>query len=360
MPFPGIIRRLFENDGAGPLLRKDIIPPHSDTHDAGGSDPIEASGADAAARLETPRAVLVNLESTDPASFDGTADIAPGVSGILPTSGGGTGRDDGRAVALAEARTIRLTGDVTGSVSFDGSEDVTLNAVVAGAGGSIPGGGGSIPVGGIIAFSGTFGGEDSRHPIPPGGDAPDEGWILCDGITTNGVKVPDLRGRMLIGVSASYPLDKTGGAETHTHTLSATAASAGSHSHGDTFSVASGGAHTHTVSGSVGATTLSTSTIPSHSHSMGLYTNVNVTTYNGPQGGLTKNNYTGTTNAAGGSGSHTHSLSSAKTASAGGHSHTISGSVSSGGAHTHSVSGSAAAASNLPPYYALAFIMRIA
>ena len=40
MPFPGIIRRLFENDGEGPLLRKDIIPPHSDTHDAGGSDPI--------------------------------------------------------------------------------------------------------------------------------------------------------------------------------------------------------------------------------------------------------------------------------------------------------------------------------
>ena len=356
MPFPGIIRRLFENDGAGPRLRKDIIPPHSDTHDAGGSDPIEASGADAAARLETPRAVLVNLESTDPASFDGTADISPGVSGILPTSGGGTGRDDGRAVALAEARTIRLTGDVTGSVSFDGSEDVTLQAVVAGAGGSIPGGGGSIPVGGIIAFSGTFGGEDSRHPIPPGGDAPDEGWILCDGITTNGVKVPDLRGRMLIGVSASYPLDKTGGAETHTHTLSATAASAGSHSHGDTFSVASGGAHTHTVSGSVGATTLSISTMPSHEHS---YT-TSSGTGTGFASGSGRSSVTAKTAGTGGGGSHSHSLSSAKTASAGGHSHTISGSVSSGGEHTHSVSGSAAAASNLPPYYALAFIMRIA
>ena len=224
-----------------------------------------------------------------------------------------------------------------------------------------PGGGGgtisvSIPVGGIIAFSGSFGGADSRYPIPLGGDAPDERWILCDGTMTNGLQVPDLRGRMIIGVSDGYTLDSTGGAETHTHTLSATAESAGSHSHGDTFSVGSGGAHTHTVSGSVGATTLTISTMPSHSHQFSgrksggsLY-----------QTGSGATDSTIGTATSGGSSSHSHTLSSAKTASAGGHSHTISGSVSSGGAHTHTVSGSAAATSNLPPYYALAFIMRIA
>lgn len=41
MSFPGIFRRLFEKDGAGPLLRKEIIPPHADTHTADGGDPID-------------------------------------------------------------------------------------------------------------------------------------------------------------------------------------------------------------------------------------------------------------------------------------------------------------------------------
>lgn len=41
MSFPGIFRRLFEKEGAGPLLRKEIIPPHADTHTADGDDPID-------------------------------------------------------------------------------------------------------------------------------------------------------------------------------------------------------------------------------------------------------------------------------------------------------------------------------
>lgn len=41
MSFPGIFRRLFQKEGAGPLLRKEIIPPHSDTHATGGGDPID-------------------------------------------------------------------------------------------------------------------------------------------------------------------------------------------------------------------------------------------------------------------------------------------------------------------------------
>jgi len=41
MPFPGIIRRLFANNGAGPKLRKDILPSHADTHAPGGSDPLD-------------------------------------------------------------------------------------------------------------------------------------------------------------------------------------------------------------------------------------------------------------------------------------------------------------------------------
>ena len=47
MSLPGIFRRLFENGGAGPRLRKEIIPPHADTHGAKGGDPItpESIGA---------------------------------------------------------------------------------------------------------------------------------------------------------------------------------------------------------------------------------------------------------------------------------------------------------------------------
>ena len=41
MWFPGIIRRLFANNGAGPKLRKDILPSHADTHAPGGSDPLD-------------------------------------------------------------------------------------------------------------------------------------------------------------------------------------------------------------------------------------------------------------------------------------------------------------------------------
>ena len=41
MSFPAIFRRLFQKEGAGPLLRKEIIPPHADTHTADGGDPLD-------------------------------------------------------------------------------------------------------------------------------------------------------------------------------------------------------------------------------------------------------------------------------------------------------------------------------
>ena len=43
MPFPGIFRRLFENKGAGPNLKKEILPPHADTHAPDGSDPLDVA-----------------------------------------------------------------------------------------------------------------------------------------------------------------------------------------------------------------------------------------------------------------------------------------------------------------------------
>ena len=151
----------------------------------------------------------------------------------------------------------------------------------------------------IVAFAGTFGGEGNRHPIPLGGSEPDTGWVLCDGGSDGkGGTVPDLRGRMIRGASDSVPAGSTGGSETHTHSMS----------------------------GTVGSTTLTEAQLASHAHDM----------VERPEGGGRHHPgeggqpYTaGWTNYTGGSKSHTHTLS-----------------------------GASGSASSLPPYYALAYIMR--
>ena len=103
------------------------------------------------------------------------------------------------------------------------------------------GSGGILP-GTIVAFSGQFGGEGNRYPIPLTGTEPDTHWCLCDGITTNNLTVPDLRGKMILGSSTEHTVGETGGSETHTHS----------------------------VSGTVGATTLTVGQLASHWHSVGV------------------------------------------------------------------------------------------
>lgn len=83
------------------------------------------------------------------------------------------------------------------SVKGDGTLDVTVSAAIPGT---------------IVAFAGTFGGEGNRHPIPLGGSEPDTGWVLCDGGSDGkGGTVPDLRGRMIMGVSDAYKAGSTEG-----------------------------------------------------------------------------------------------------------------------------------------------------
>lgn len=164
----------------------------------------------------------------------------------------------------------------------------------------------NVPVGGIIAFSGSFGGTGSRFPVPLDGADPDTSWCLCDGTTTNGQPVPDLRGRMILGTSSAYPKGSKGGAATHTHTLS----------------------------GSVGATTLTVAQMPGHTHAWnrvgddGTGSGLDPTIISPNEFSSVKVN---PLNAAGGSQPHSHTLS-----------------------------GASGQASSLPPYYALAYIMRVA
>lgn len=158
----------------------------------------------------------------------------------------------------------------------------------------------NVPVGGILAFSGTFGGEGNRFPIPLGGDAPDMHWCLCDGTTTNGLPVPDLRGRMIRGASDSVPAGSTGGSETHSHSLS----------------------------GTVGSTTLTVEQLATHSHATSLGASKHI---NWGNNGAIPYLEPG-------------SLST--------------GSIGGSQSHTHTLDGASGEANGLPPYYALSYIMR--
>jgi hypothetical protein len=87
------------------------------------------SGNAATATLASSATALANARTIGGVSFDGTANInLPGVntSGNQDTSGNAA-----TATKLATARTIGLSGDVSGSVSFDGSANATITATVA-------------------------------------------------------------------------------------------------------------------------------------------------------------------------------------------------------------------------------------
>ena len=55
------------------------------------ADALHADEADVAGKLATARTIRTNLASTSAASFNGTANITPGVTGTLPIANGGTG-----------------------------------------------------------------------------------------------------------------------------------------------------------------------------------------------------------------------------------------------------------------------------
>ena len=168
----------------------------------------------------------------------------------------------------------------------------------------------AIPTGVITLWSGSTGSVPS-------------GWRLCDG----GGGTPDLRNRFVVGAGSTYAVNAKGGSAN---------AIAVTHSH--TASTNSTGAHTHSLSGS-------TNTTGNHAHTVSTAS----TSANFQSSGYSATCYTGKSNAT--------------TSTAGNHSHSISGTAASKGNHTHTVtvasSGASGTNKNLPPYYALAYIMKI-
>ena len=165
-----------------------------------------------------------------------------------------------------------------------------------------------LPSGVIVMWSGSI------ASIP-------SGWLLCNGSSGT----PDLRDRFIVGAGSSYAVAATGGSAnatlvSHTHTASSSS----------TFTGTALGTHTHGV------------TDPGHTHTPGFISTSNINS--------------GTSN--GGSVQTPAPIPSALTgisvngASAGTPSGTVSTSTSI------STEGSSATNANLPPYYALAYIMK--
>lgn len=162
----------------------------------------------------------------------------------------------------------------------------------------------TIPTGVIVLWSGSIGSVPS-------------GWYLCNG--SNGT--PDLRDKFIVGAGSAYAVNATGGSAdtiivSHTHTYSGTTASNGDHTHGawstnTTYGDATG--FNYSVADSVAAMSASSSTA-----------------YN-----KFLNN----------SGSPIQAFSTE-----GAHTHTYSGTTAS--------TGTSGTGANLPPYYALAYIMK--
>lgn len=155
-----------------------------------------------------------------------------------------------------------------------------------------------VPSGCILMWSGSIG------SIP-------SGWLLCNGSSGT----PDLRNRFVVGAGSTYAVGATGGSAnatlvSHTHTYSGTTTTAGSHSH----SVYDPG-HSHQYESAIGSSG---------------------TNMGGPLFRQTANTATAYTNIS--------------LYAAGDHAHTFSGSTSTEGA--------SATNANLPPYYALCYIMK--
>ena len=209
--------------------------------------------------------------------------------------------------------------------------------------------GGIVPVGGIIMWSGSIVSIPAR-------------WALCDGTNST----PNLRDKFIVGAGSTYAVAATGGsadaiAVSHTHTASSsfTGSAMSAHGHsassGSSFSGSTLPTHTHVASSVV--------TDPGHIHELKAGGSSGVTNIGRSNTSLSTSVYaqsavTGVTvdttlssDSAGTPAGSVSTSTSITSASAG----TPAGSVST----TVNTAGSSGTNANLPPYYALAYIMRI-
>lgn len=151
------------------------------------------------------------------------------------------------------------------------------------------------------------------------------GYVICNG--SNGS--PDLRGRFIMGSGGSYPYDSTGGSAdaslvSHSHTFDFNGGNGGAHSHN--ASTKGEGGHLHDIKATQGFLTIAGTSLPAAANGP---TPANISTDS--------------------EGQHSHALT---IDGVGDHTHTYSG--TSGGV----TGGVGATNRNLPPYFALAFLLK--
>jgi microcystin-dependent protein len=192
---------------------------------------------------------------------------------------------------------------VTGGLTLDGATGTSGQVLVSSGSSATPTWGDAFVTGMIMLWSGSTG------SIP-------SGWALCNGSSGT----PDLRNRFVVGAGSTYAVDATGGSAnatlpSHTHTFSDVSTSAGSHNH-------------YVVNSNTSSSTFSS--------------NTQTLTW-ASAGGLGNSDYRG--------GATNSRANRARSSDVGSHTHTVSGTTSSAGA--------SATNANLPPYYALAYIMKL-
>lgn len=209
MSFPGIIRRLFANNGAGPKLRKDILPSHADTHAPDGSDPLDVAS-------------LGGVSSDDFSELKKKVeDLIEGISNIdpwtvfpprLPVAIDGVtfGGSDGRRAIMpgeTEAREDWILCD-GGSDGKGGTVPDLRGRMIRGASDSVPAGstGGSETH--THSISGTVGATTLTEAQMPS-------HTHTFGIGTYGSSA-EAKGN----TSSKQRTDATGGSQAHTHSLS--------------------------------------------------------------------------------------------------------------------------------------------
>lgn len=231
--------------------------------------------------------------------------------------------DAGTGLVTSKGDMLVATGSKNAERLGIGSDDEVLVADSSESGGVKWEEGGNVQTGMIIIWSGAI------------GDIP-SGWVICDGNNST----PDLRNRFVGGAGATYAVDDSGGATTldisHSHTMNGVVAE-NDHSH--VVTTGTENAHRHAFSNAAsgaGGVAVDAQAEPFPPP----YTDVPVTVS---------------------AASHTHNWNGNSPAPNTPHNHVVP--VSSDGAHTHTLT--TAASSNesmatVPPYYALAYIMKVA
>lgn len=265
-----------------------------------GQNLIIAQGSGSTSTIATGRTAIVYADGAGVTASVTNVTNLFGMSEPVITGGTVTG-------ATISGSTINndVTGNLLGTptaptpVITNSSERIATTAYVRGI----------VPAGIVAMWSGTI------ANIPAG-------WLLCNGSSST----PNLLNRFVICAGGDFAVGVSGGSRNavvvaHTHTFSATTGNqSANHSHTGTTDAA--GAHTHSYiyrDGNLG----------------GNYTN------GGPYG-VERQRATDS------AGNHTHTFTTGANQQS--HNHNVSGSTASSG-----VSGTDA---NMPPYYALAFIMK--